>query len=136
MNKDRRVARDQARRHCAAVVIVAGRLPLETVEVLTGAVIAAAVAAVGLAAGLAFRASERDQHTIPATDSVVPQGVDDLVSSLGFARIHTMRWWQKFTSGKLRIVMTPAQHWGKRFFNDHHREYGGYVLQSRSHSHY
>ncbi len=67
---------------------------------------------------------------------IVPQGVDDLVGSLGFARIHTMRWWQEFVSGSLRIVMTPSQHWGKRYFHDDHRGYGGYVLESGSHSVY
>lgn len=67
---------------------------------------------------------------------VVPEGVDDLVRPLGFSRIHTMAWWQEFTSRSLRVVMTPAQHWGKRFFNDDHRGYGGYFIQSGSHSVY
>jgi L-ascorbate metabolism protein UlaG (beta-lactamase superfamily) len=71
-----------------------------------------------------------------APEIIVPHGVDDLVAPLGFARIHTMRWWQQFTSGALRIVMTPSQHWGKRFFVDDHRGYGGYVLESGSHSIY
>jgi two-component system sensor histidine kinase SenX3 len=65
------------------VVIAAGHLPLTNVELLTGAVIAAAAAAVGLAAGLAFRASERVQHTIPfSIEPVVPQGVDEVLSVL------------------------------------------------------
>lgn len=50
---------------------------------LTGAVIAAAAAAVGLAAGLAFRASERAQHSVPPSpDPVVPHGVDEVLSVL------------------------------------------------------
>lgn len=69
-------------------------------------------------------------------DIVVPEGVDDLVAPIGFRKIHTMRWWQQFTSGDLRIVMTPSQHWGKRLFHDDHRGYGGYVLQSGPHSVY
>jgi L-ascorbate metabolism protein UlaG (beta-lactamase superfamily) len=67
---------------------------------------------------------------------IVPEGVEDLVSHLGFRRVHTMRWWQQFTKGNLNIVMTPAQHWGKRYFNDDHRGYGGYVIQSGTHSVY
>lgn len=67
---------------------------------------------------------------------IVPEGVQDLVSALGFRRITTLSWWQEFKSRSLRIVMTPAQHWGKRYFNDDHRGYGGYFLQSGSHSVY
>lgn len=67
---------------------------------------------------------------------IVPEGVDDLVRPLGFSRIHTLSWWQEFTSRSLRIVMTPAQHWGKRYFNDDHRGYGGYFIQSGQHSLY
>jgi two-component system sensor histidine kinase SenX3 len=53
------------------------------VEVLTGAVIAAAAAAVGLAAGLAFRASERAQRSVPTTEEpLVPPGVDEVLSVL------------------------------------------------------
>lgn len=67
---------------------------------------------------------------------IVPEGVDELVNHLGFQRVRTMRWWQEFKSGPLRVVMTPSQHWGKRFFHDDHRGYGGYVLQSGQHSVY
>jgi two-component system sensor histidine kinase SenX3 len=53
------------------------------VELVTGALIAAAAAAVGLAAGLAFRASERAQHTVPSSPPpVVPHGVDEVLSVL------------------------------------------------------
>lgn len=71
-----------------------------------------------------------------APEVIVPEGVDELVDSLGFRLVHTMRWWQNFNSDSLRVVMTPSQHWGKRFFHDHHRGYGGYVLQSGAHSVY
>lgn len=67
---------------------------------------------------------------------IVPEGVGDLVAPIGFSKIYTMRWWQEFASPALRIVMTPSQHWGKRFFHDDHRGYGGYVLQSGPHSVY
>lgn len=48
-----------------------------------GAVVACAGVAVGLAAGLAFRASERAQHPpVPERVSDVPDGVDEVLSAL------------------------------------------------------
>lgn len=61
---------------------------------------------------------------------VVPHGVDDLVSQLGFRRIYTLKWWQSIEISGLHITMTPCQHWGARMFNDTHRGYGGYVIDS------
>jgi len=61
---------------------------------------------------------------------VVPHGVDDLVSQLGFRRIYTLKWWQSIEIAGLHITMTPCQHWGARMFNDTHRGYGGYVIDS------
>ena len=60
---------------------------------------------------------------------VVPKGVEDLVSRLGFARVHTMEWWQQAKVAGLTVTMTPAQHWGARMFKDTHRGFGGYVLR-------
>lgn len=71
-----------------------------------------------------------------APEIIVPEGVEDLVSHLGFRQLHTLRWWQQFTKGNLTIVMTPAQHWGKRYFHDDHRGYGGYVIKAGPHSVY
>lgn len=80
------------------------------------------------------------EHTVAlrgeAPQIIVPQGVDDLVAPLGFQRIHTMRWWQDLQFGPLRITMTPSQHWGKRFFHDDFRGYGGYLLAAGPHSVY
>jgi L-ascorbate metabolism protein UlaG (beta-lactamase superfamily) len=59
---------------------------------------------------------------------VVPHGVEDLVSGLGFRRIYTAKWWQSVETAGLRITMTPCQHWGARMFRDTHRGYGGYVI--------
>ncbi len=61
---------------------------------------------------------------------VVPRGVEDLVNRLGFARVHTMEWWQEAQIAGLRVTMTPAQHWGARMFSDVHRGFGGYVLEA------
>lgn len=67
---------------------------------------------------------------------VVPKGVEDLVSRLGFARVHTMEWWQEAQVAGLTVTMTPAQHWGARMFSDTHRGFGGYVLRGAGRSVY
>jgi L-ascorbate metabolism protein UlaG (beta-lactamase superfamily) len=71
-----------------------------------------------------------------APEIVVPKGVEDLVASLGFRRLHTLAWWQQEEIAGLQVTMTPCRHWGARMFNDMHRGYGGYVLSSGSHSVY
>ena len=80
------------------------------------------------------RASRRLRGRAP--EIVVPRGVEDLVSQLGFRRRHSMKWWQQIDLGGLRITMTPCRHWGARMFNDTHRGYGGYVIASPQHSVY
>ncbi len=61
---------------------------------------------------------------------VVPRGVEDLVSDLGFREVCAMEPWQSASVKGLEITMTPARHWGARMFNDIHRGYGGYVLRA------
>jgi L-ascorbate metabolism protein UlaG (beta-lactamase superfamily) len=60
---------------------------------------------------------------------VVPEGVEDLVNTLGFAEVLTTRWWERVKVGEVEITMTPAQHWGARMMRDTHRGFGGYVLR-------
>jgi L-ascorbate metabolism protein UlaG (beta-lactamase superfamily) len=67
---------------------------------------------------------------------VVPRGVEDLVSSLGFSQVHALAWWEQVDVQGLRVTMTPCQHWGARMFRDTHRGYGGYVINSGNHSVY
>jgi len=67
---------------------------------------------------------------------VVPKGVEDLVSRLGFSRIHGLSWWEKIELRGLCVTMTPCRHWGARMFRDTHRGYGGYVIQGGGHSVY
>lgn len=67
---------------------------------------------------------------------VVPNGVEDLVARLGFSRVHEMEWWQQLEVQGLRVTMTPCRHWGARMFNDTHRGYGGYVVESGGNSVY
>ena len=66
----------------------------------------------------------------PAPVVVVPNGVEDLVSDLGFARVIALRWWDSMEIDALRITATPARHWGARMFKDTHRGFGGYVLEA------
>lgn len=71
-----------------------------------------------------------------APEIVVPEGVEDLVASLGFRRVSTLRWWQHAEIADLTVTMTPCRHWGARLFNDTHRGYGGYVVAAGGHSVY
>jgi L-ascorbate metabolism protein UlaG (beta-lactamase superfamily) len=76
---------------------------------------------------------EMRRRKLPPPVVVVPHGVEDLVADLGFAAVHSLRWWQSVELGEfnaMRITMTPAKHWGARMFNDTHRGFGGYVLDS------
>ncbi len=66
--------------------------------------------------------------------AVVPWGVEDLVSDLGFARVVTLEWWQTKSISGLEITMTPCKHWGARFFKDTHRGFGGYVIRGGGHT--
>jgi L-ascorbate metabolism protein UlaG (beta-lactamase superfamily) len=68
--------------------------------------------------------------------AVVPWGVEDLVSDLGFDRVVTLEWWQTKSIGGLDVTMTPCKHWGARLFKDTHRGFGGYVIQGGGHTLY
>jgi L-ascorbate metabolism protein UlaG (beta-lactamase superfamily) len=67
---------------------------------------------------------------------VVPRGVEDLVESLGFSRVHRLEWWEEITVQGLKVTMTPCKHWGARMFRDMHRGYGGYVVEGHGQSVY
>jgi len=95
---------------------------------------------------------EMRRRGLAAPVAIVPRGVEDLVHDLGFARIETLAWWQSMhldlpraeargpqpiaaqqkqvRSGPIRITAAPARHWGARMFNDTHRGFGGYVIES------
>ena len=77
------------------------------------------------------RATRRKTGRAPIV--VVPTGVADLVSDLGFREVRTLGWWESTTVGKLTVTLTPAQHWGARMFTDTHRLFGGYVLVGGGH---
>lgn len=60
---------------------------------------------------------------------IVPDGVSGLVRGLGFDAVHEMGWWDTFEFKGLKIVFTPAKHWGARILVDRHRMYGGYIVE-------
>lgn len=64
---------------------------------------------------------------------VVPWGCEDLVSTLGFSAVISMRWWEQRDLLGLRLTMTPCKHWGARMFSDVHRGYGGFVIDDGRH---
>jgi L-ascorbate metabolism protein UlaG (beta-lactamase superfamily) len=72
------------------------------------------------------RATKRLRGVAP--EVVVPEGVEDLVARLGFAKMHRMEWWDEIEVQGLRVTMTPCRHWGARLFRDTHRGYGGYCI--------
>ena len=77
------------------------------------------------------RAARRKTGKAPI--AVVPTGVADLVSDLGFAEVRTLGWWESTEVGGLNVTLTPAQHWGARMFTDTHRLFGGYVIEGGGH---
>lgn len=60
---------------------------------------------------------------------VLPWGVGDLARNLGFARIIELDWWESFGHCDWQVTLTPGKHWGARTLHDHHRGYGGFVLE-------
>jgi L-ascorbate metabolism protein UlaG (beta-lactamase superfamily) len=81
-----------------------------------------------------IRATRRLTGKTP--EVVVPKGVEDLVSSLGFSQVHGLAWWEQIDVQGLHVTMTPCRHWGARMFRDTHRGYGGYVIEGTDHSVY
>jgi L-ascorbate metabolism protein UlaG (beta-lactamase superfamily) len=71
-----------------------------------------------------------------APEVVVPRGVEDLVESTGFSRVHRLEWWGQIDVQGLKVTMTPCRHWGARMFRDVHRGYGGYVVEGGGQSVY
>jgi L-ascorbate metabolism protein UlaG (beta-lactamase superfamily) len=64
---------------------------------------------------------------------IVPQGVEDLVATLGFSSVRTIAQWETLDIAGLRVTLTPARHWGARLFRDTHRGFGGYVIEGGGH---
>lgn len=60
---------------------------------------------------------------------VMPWGVGDLAHNLGFSRVIELDWWESFSHKDWKVTFTPSKHWGARVLGDHHRGYGGFVLE-------
>ncbi|MEI8289761.1 MAG: MBL fold metallo-hydrolase [Verrucomicrobiota bacterium] len=61
--------------------------------------------------------------------ALMPWGVGDLAKNLGFGRIVELDWWESFSQRDWKVTFTPSKHWGARTLHDHHRGYGGFVLE-------
>jgi L-ascorbate metabolism protein UlaG (beta-lactamase superfamily) len=60
---------------------------------------------------------------------VVPKHVGNLVSDLGFEKVHELRPWEVLEYDELKITLTPAFHWGARFLHDRYRGFGGFLIE-------
>jgi len=60
---------------------------------------------------------------------LMPWGMGDLARNLGFERIVELDWWESFGRDDWKVTLTPSKHWGARVLRDHHRGYGGFVLE-------
>jgi L-ascorbate metabolism protein UlaG (beta-lactamase superfamily) len=60
---------------------------------------------------------------------IMPWGVGDLARGLGFGRVIELEKWESFSHGDWKVTLTPCKHWGARTLHDHHRGYGGFVLE-------
>jgi len=61
--------------------------------------------------------------------AVMPWGVGDLAHDLGFGRVIELQTWESFSHGEWKVTLTPCKHWGARTLHDHHRGFGGFVLE-------
>jgi L-ascorbate metabolism protein UlaG (beta-lactamase superfamily) len=64
----------------------------------------------------------------PPKIGVMPWGVGDLAWDLGFSRVIELEWWESFSQNDWTVIFTPSKHWGARTLRDHHRGYGGFIL--------
>src|SRR5258708_17201332 len=55
-----------------------------------------------------------------APEVVVPRGVEDLVESLGFSRVHRLGWWGQVEAQGVKVTMTPSRPWGTPMFTHPH----------------
>ncbi len=60
---------------------------------------------------------------------VVPFEVGNLVHDLGFRSVHELGYWENYTQGPVRVTLTPCHHWGARVLHDHHRGFGGFIIE-------
>jgi L-ascorbate metabolism protein UlaG (beta-lactamase superfamily) len=64
---------------------------------------------------------------------VVPTGLAELITPLGFHRVYELNWWQDFEGDGFKVIHVPANHWGRRTPHDRDRGYGGFVIERHGH---
>jgi L-ascorbate metabolism protein UlaG (beta-lactamase superfamily) len=64
---------------------------------------------------------------------VVPTGLAELITPLGFRRVYELNWWQDFEGDGFKVIHVPANHWGRRTPHDRDRGYGGFVIERHGH---
>ncbi len=62
---------------------------------------------------------------------IVPEGVGSIVKKLDFSSITELKTWENIGFQDMRITLTPARHWGARMIHDTHRQFGGFLVESR-----
>ena len=63
---------------------------------------------------------------------VVQSGNGDLVHR--FHQVHELAWGESVQVAGVRVESTQARHWGARMVTDHHRGYGGYLIEKSGHA--
>jgi L-ascorbate metabolism protein UlaG (beta-lactamase superfamily) len=63
----------------------------------------------------------------PRTHVVTSRGNRDLLER--FEAVHELDWGEETHVGGLTIRAIPARHWGARMLTDHHRGYGGFLIE-------
>jgi L-ascorbate metabolism protein UlaG (beta-lactamase superfamily) len=64
---------------------------------------------------------------------VVPTGLAELITPLGFRRVYELNWWDVYEGDGFKVVHVPAKHWGRRTPRDRERGYGGFVIERHGH---
>lgn len=67
---------------------------------------------------------------------IVPTGLAELITPLGFRRVYELNWWEAFEGDGIKVVHVPANHWGRRTPRDRDRGYGGFVVERHGHHAY
>jgi L-ascorbate metabolism protein UlaG (beta-lactamase superfamily) len=64
---------------------------------------------------------------------VVPTGLAELITPLGFRRVYELNWWDVHEEDGFKVIHVPANHWGRRTPRDRERGYGGFVIERHGH---
>lgn len=73
---------------------------------------------------------EPSVEALPRTVPVfAPLGLGRWFSRRGFTAVHELGWWDRASTGALRVTFVPARHWSRRTVLDTNRSWwGGYVV--------